>query len=240
MRSIQLLSFSLVLIIAACQPANTNTVPERVPGQLKVGFDVDDTILFSRDNFLKAPHMSDDPDHLDYGWVNLHDSLYSVIIEPVADIIGFLRSKGHAVYFITARPGINGQALARHLSRELGFTVAMNQNLFFAPKRKDPKTGYKFTTKHERISQLGLHIFYGDADNDMVAASLAGVRGVRIVRDPRSVVAYSKNYFGDTRATPSEAAPYSEEQYQQFLAKGVGPYGETIYPIYTTPKEPVD
>jgi len=86
---------------------------------------------------------------------------------------------------------------------------------------------------------LGLHIFYGDAYNDMVAASVAGVRGVRVVRDVRSVEAYSSNYFGDTRSEPKVSAPYSESQYQQFIAKGVGPYGETIFPIFSFPQDTV-
>ena len=232
MRSINLLVLTVTVLLTACVTPEASSVPQPVLGQLKVGFDIDDTILFSRDNFLKAPHMSDNPDHIDYGWVNQHDSLYTVTIQPIAKLISFLRAHGHEVYFITARPGINGDAVARHLTRELGFDITLNENLFFSPKSKDAVSGHKYTTKHIRISELGLHIFYGDSDNDMVAASIAGVRGVRVVRDARSVEAYSKNYFGDPRSTPKPKAPYSEEEYQQFLSNGVGPYGETIYPIY--------
>ena len=232
MRLIKLIVLTATVFISACVTPEAKIEPQPVLGQLKVGFDIDDTVLFSRDNFLKAQQLSDDPDHLDYGWVNLHDSLYSVTIQPIAELIGFLRAHGHEVYFITARPGINGDAVARHLTRELGFDITLNENLFFSPKFKDTVSGYKFTTKHNRISELGLHIYYGDADNDMVAASIAGVRGVRVVRDARSVEAYSKNYFGDTRSAPQPQAPFSEEDYQKFLAGGVGPYGETIYPIY--------
>jgi len=236
MKHSQILVLSLVLLITACQTSKPDPLPQQqIKGQLKVGFDVDDTILFSRENFLIAPHLSEDPDHIDFGWVNTHDSLYSVTIEPIAELIGFLRSQGHEVYFITARPGINGAAVARHLSRELRFPVVVNKNLFFSPKSKDSVSGIKYTTKHLLISQLGLHIFYGDADNDMVAASVAGVRGVRVVRDSRSVEAYSKNYFGDTRSSKTEGSPYSMKEYAQFLNSGVGPYGETIYPIYWEP-----
>lgn len=226
-----LVLFATVFLIG-CQLQPGHTVrPE--PGRLKVGFDIDDTVLFSRDTFLKAPHMSDDPDHLDYGWVNTHDSLYSVTIEPIRQLISFLRAQGHEIYFITARPGINGETVARHLTREYGFPIVKDQNLFFATKRLDPQSGKKLTTKHEVISKLGLHIFYGDADNDMVAAAVAGVRGVRVVRDQRSVVAYGKNYFGDmTAGERSDAAPFDSLTYDKFLKQGVGPYGETIYPLY--------
>ncbi len=234
MRYLQILNFTLLLTLIACAvPENTRQLEPQV-GKLKVGFDIDDTVLFSRDNFLLAPHMSDDPDHLDYGWVNLHDSLHSVIIEPVAELIGYLRAHGHTIYFITARPGINGEAVARHLSRELNFPVVVDENLFFSPKEREPETGHKFTTKHKRISSLGLHIFYGDSDTDIIAASIAGVRAVRVVRDPRSVEAYSRNYFGDTRGEPKSRAPFSEREYQKFISGGVGPFGETIYPIFSS------
>ncbi len=240
MRKNKLIVLSVVMIFTACISPQASKTSEPVVGQLKVGFDIDDTVLFSRDNFLKAPHMSDDPDHLGYGWVNQHDSLYSVTIQPIAELISFLRAHGHEVFFITARPGINGAAVARHLTRELGFAVELNKNLFFSPKKKDASSGTKYTTKHEVISDLGLHIYYGDADNDMVAASIAGVRGVRVVRDSRSVEAYSKNYFGDTRSIPGPQAPYSEQEYQKFLFSGVGPYGETIYPIYFAYQDSTD
>jgi len=232
MRFLNVLFMCAVLSLSACVSPDVPTSSQPEPGQLKVGFDIDDTVLFSRDNFLKAPHMGEDPDHVDFGWVNQHDSLYSVTIQPIAKLITFLRAHGHEVYFITARPGINGAAVGRHLTRELGFPVVLGKNLFFSAKKKDPVSGHRFTTKHETISKLGLHIFYGDSDTDIIAASIAGVRAVRVVRDARSVEAYSKNYFGDTRSAPKAKAPYSEDDYQKFLSNAVGPYGETIYPIY--------
>ncbi len=74
------------LIITGCHPVKTSAAPEKVLGQLKVGFDIDDTILLSRENFLKAPPSSDNPDHVDFSWINTHDSLYSVIIEPISQL----------------------------------------------------------------------------------------------------------------------------------------------------------
>jgi len=232
MRLLQFSVITALLVLSSCYSPETSAKPDPVVGQLRVGFDIDDTVLFSRDNFLIAPKDSTNSDHIDFGWVNTHDSLHSVIIKPVADLIGFLRAQGHEVYFITARPGVNGETVGRFLSSELGFLVEKNKNLFFATKRKDPKTGFKFTTKHEVITKLGLHIFYGDSDNDMVAASVAGVRGVRVVRDARSVDAYSRNYFGDTKSEFKASAPFNLQVYEQFLGKGVGPYGETIFPLY--------
>lgn len=239
MRTVPFLILGVVFMTTACMPPDLSLSKNPVLGKLRVGFDIDDTILFSRDNFLKAPHMSEDPDNVDFGWVNRHDSLYSVIIKPIAELITFYQSQGHEIYFITARPGMNGEYVGRHLTRELGFPVEMGKNLFFSAKKKDPVSGHRFTTKHETISLLGLHIFYGDSDTDMVAASVAGVRAVRVVRDQRSVLAYSKNYFGNTRSSEG-GSPYSDDDYRRFLANGVGPYGETIFPIYLQDKAPQD
>ncbi|MBT4993778.1 MAG: hypothetical protein HOM93_10215, partial [Candidatus Marinimicrobia bacterium] len=83
MRSFKLVILSVIIVFTACVSPEVSKTEAPVLGQLKVGFDIDDTILFSRDNFLKAPHMSDDPDHVDFGWVNTHDSLYSVTIQPI-------------------------------------------------------------------------------------------------------------------------------------------------------------
>lgn len=232
-RTLQLLFAVLIVnLFLACQPQVA--VEDHVMGKgiLKVGFDIDDTIVFSRDNFLIAPHLSDDPDHVDYNWINSHDYQYSKIIKPTAELVWFLKSLGHEVYFITARPGVNGDSLAIFLSDELGFQVKKDEQLFFSPKEYDPESGHKYTTKHRVISKLGLHIYVGDSDNDMIAASIAGVRAVRIVRDQSSIDEYSRNYFGDTKQGNTKSAPFSNREYQKFLRGGVGPFGETIYPIF--------
>ena len=48
-------------------------------GALNVGFDIDDTILFSRDVFLNIPKDKRDP--IDYGWVNKQDRKASILYQ---------------------------------------------------------------------------------------------------------------------------------------------------------------
>ena len=230
--------FFLLIIstILTCQPNGSTETEKATIGQLRVGFDIDDTIVFSRDNFQNAQKLSEDPGQLDYGWINTHDSLYSSIIQPMAELIAYYRAQGHEVYFITARPGTNGEAVGRYLSQQLGFKIMKGKNLFFAPKERDPVSGKKYTTKHRHINRLGLHIYFGDSD--MVAASIAGVRAVRVVRDQRSVDAYSSNYIGDMKSKTKPAAPFDSADYLSFLSGGVGPYGETIYPIFDDSRLP--
>ena len=96
-------------------------------GQLTVGFDIDDTVLFSRDVFLNIPNDKRNP--IDYGWVNTHDDGMSIYIEPTVKLIDYFISNGHNVLFITARSGENGENLAAFLSRGLNFSIKKNKNL---------------------------------------------------------------------------------------------------------------
>ena len=90
-------------------------------GQLNVGFDIDDTVVFSRDVFLNIPKDKRNP--IDYGWVNTQDDGMSIYIDPTVKLINYFISNGHNVLFITARSGENGEALATFLSQGLGFPI---------------------------------------------------------------------------------------------------------------------
>jgi len=197
-------------------------------GILRVGFDVDDTILFSRDVFLNLPEDKQNP--TDWRWINSHDEDFSLIMEPTVELVHFFRDNGHKVFFITARPGPNGDILAKFLTDELMFPVKVNKNLFFSPKEKI--NGVRYTTKQRIIKRLRLDLFYGDADSDMIAALKAGVHPVRIVRHKDSIVSYGSNYFGNTIDKPSTKNPFSLEDLNIFYSSNVGIFGESIYPIF--------
>lgn len=220
----------LTIFVAGCAPV-AKSPPDDL-GRLVVGFDIDDTILYSEDNFLAVPPNPHEPGQLDYAWINSHDSVYSKVITDMAKLVHFFRAQGHSVYFITARPGVNGDYLARFLTRELGFPIVVGQNLYFSPKKRDPETGIRHTVKHRLIRELGIHVFYGDSDTDIVAALAGGAHPVRVVRDPKSLHAYSRNHFGDIMNEPGAANPFTPEDYRRFIMGSVGPYGETIFPIY--------
>jgi len=197
-------------------------------GILRVGFDVDDTILFSRDVFLNLPDDKQNP--TDWSWINAHDEDFSLIMEPTVELVHFFHDNGHKVFFITARPGPNGDILAKFLTEELMFPIKVNKNLFFSPKEKI--NGVRYTTKQRIIKRLRLDLFYGDADSDMIAALKAGVHPVRIVRHKDSIVSYGSNYFGNTIDKPSTKNPFSLEDLNIFYSSNVGIFGESIYPIF--------
>lgn len=203
-------------------------------GQLNVGFDIDDTVLFSRDVFLNIPKDKRNP--IDYGWVNTHDDGMSIYIEPTVRLINYFISNGHNVSFITARSGENGEALATFLSEGLGFPIKKNIDLFFAPSEEI--NGKNHTTKHRIMERLNLDLFYGDGDSDIIAALKAGVHPVRIVRNDSSISQYGPNYFGNTLNGRTKNNPYNREDLNTFYSGSVGMFGESIYPIiWKGPKE---
>ena len=65
-------------------------------GILNVGFDIDDTILFSRDVFLNIPENKKNP--IDYSWINEQDEKLSVFIEPTVELINYFSGNGHNLF----------------------------------------------------------------------------------------------------------------------------------------------
>ena len=57
-------------------------------GALNVGFDIDDTILFSRDVFQSIPKNKRHP--IDYSWVNKQDEKLSIFIDPTVDLVALV------------------------------------------------------------------------------------------------------------------------------------------------------
>ena len=220
MNKSKLLNHFLVIVLCSCSLFSRS-------GVLNVGFDIDDTVLFSRDVFLSIPKDKRDP--IDYGWINTHDDGLSIYIKPTVDLKNYFITNGHNVFFITARPGTNGEVLATFLSRGLNFPVKKNKNLFFSPSERID--GKSHTTKHKIMKRLKLDLFYGDGDSDIVASLKAGVHPVRIVRHEKSIIEYGPNYFGNTVDGKTKKSPYGVEDLNIFYSGKVGMFGETIYPI---------
>ena len=197
------------------------------PGILKVGFDIDDTVLYSEPAFQH--YIKEHGTLIDYGWINANDNQFSIPITPTVELVHFFKTNGHEVYFITARSGENGDILAEYLTIVLGYEIRKNVNLFFMPK--DTLNGKKYTSKHIKMNELGLDLFYGDSDLDIIAALKAGIHPVRVVRHQKSLNQYGANYFGNTNKGDSKKVPFNSDDLEKFYNKSVGVFGESIYPI---------
>lgn len=197
------------------------------PGILKVGFDIDDTVLFTEPMFQY--HIQDHGLPIDFGWINANDRKFSKPITPTIELVHFFRENGHEVFFITARPGKNGEILAEYLTSILGYEVKKDVDLFFMPK--DTLNNVKYTSKHRKMNELGLDLFYGDSDTDIIAALKAGIHPIRVLRHEKSIQQYGANYFGNTNKGDSKKSPFDAEDLNSFYGKSVGVFGESIYPI---------
>ncbi len=181
-----------------------------------VGFDIDDTLLFSTPAFGRGfmtggtPAPTDttfwtavngcDPG-CDAQTITLADGSTkdlpatdpSAVKSRAYELVQYHLALGQQVYAITARPDINGDVLRDYLQAQFGID---RNNVYFEP-----------VMKTDRMAQLGLDVFYGDSDSDITdARKVPGrtVLGVRFERSPKSsyrdgmrLAKYHPGYYGE-------------------------------------------
>jgi acid phosphatase (class B) len=149
---------------------------------ITVGFDVDDTLLFSSPGFYYGTSNREgeggtnkygkDPFENDLFWREMNSGLdkFSLPKETARKLIALHKSRGDEIWFITARPKTEGETLSGLLNAT--FDLAGNPPVIFA--------GY--TPKTHFIKQHRIQLYYGDSDTDVTEAQEAGIRVVRILR----------------------------------------------------------
>ena len=133
-----------------------------------IGFDIDDTVVFSSPAFTHAKATKGGS-----FWerVNTSDHLSLPLTHTLALVREHLRL-GHAVYLITARRHTQGETLSATMATLLGIPAS---HVYFRDKGKAAL-----------IQELGITTFYGDSDTDITDAQAAGATGVRVPRHPAS------------------------------------------------------
>lgn len=176
-----------IIIFSGCakQPVMNN--------KLKVGFDVDDTLLFSTPAFKKGFDSDVKAFSSEY-WiiVNKSDREHSIIKKKTAELLKMHQLEGDEVFIITARHPDGGDVLKEFLTEIFNVPAG---NIFFETEGKK-----------ERLKRLGLNVYYGDSDSDISAAINAGVKPFRILRTNKS--SYKKKFnpgaYGEEIITGSE------------------------------------
>jgi acid phosphatase (class B) len=186
MISLLLLSVSPVL---HASPENPNYVTiEDIEASLKdlppmnVGFDVDETVLFSSPTFyhLSQTHCdgvlegcNDEPGYWDKA--NRLDT-FSLPKSAGVTLVKMHLARGDKIYFITARPYTKSETLSEIL-RDLFDAPALEPVVF---------VGYAAGTspKVPAIKERNIQIYYGDSDGDIRAAQdpINNIRGIRMLR----------------------------------------------------------
>jgi len=172
-----LVVFLLFLSLSAAY-AQGQTQPIVQPAQetakkLKVGFDLDDTLIFSTPAFNKG--FKSVHERFSRGFwtlVNKSDRDNSTVKEGAKRILDEHKEHGDEIFIVTARGPYGTQPLLDYIAET--FNVK-KENVFFEPRGKT-----------DRIKRLGLDIYYGDADSDISDTIQAGAKGIRIERSETS------------------------------------------------------
>lgn len=134
---------------------------------LKVGFDYDDTLIFSTPAFRAGAASGEKPYSEGY-WrvVNQSFNLEKVKLVPMTTALIY-KALGFDVVIITARQGYGGEELQEHWK-------------WFA---KD----FYFERNKSSVLEKGRFVaFFGDSDSDITEALEAGVRPIRVKRSKKS------------------------------------------------------
>lgn len=161
------------------------------------GFDLDDTLLFSSPAFNKGFNNAEEPFSAEF-WriVNSSDEGNSCVKPTMVDLLERHRDAGHEIYIITARERYNSDVLKDYASDKFDIP---SDHVFLEP---DGKT--------ERLTDLGIDVYYGDSDSDISDAQDGNIKGVRVLRSPESGYDAKHNPGKyDEPYVPNSAPPHS-------------------------------
>jgi len=181
---VKLLPIVLSIILSSCVATDysrkvyINASVSQKKEVLRVGFDLDDTLLFSTPAFKKGFDSNFERFSPEF-WkvVNSSDREVSKIKESVFRILKDYQKKGAEIFIITSRKKYGVEPLLK----------------FIKEKFNVPRSHVYFThEKADVLAKLGIDIYFGDSDTDISAALDAGCKPVRILRNPES--SYKSNY----------------------------------------------
>lgn len=150
---------------------------------ISVGFDIDDTLMFSAPGFYRGSQIygnryTSNPEfwkQMNNGWDE-----FSVPKQVGRDLIAMHLRRHDHIYFVTARSKTDTETVSAILKKSFDIPASdMNPVIFSGSKHGE-------NTKTPWLQQLGIKIYYGDADADIQAAHDANARGIRVLRATNS------------------------------------------------------
>ena len=176
---------SEILATAPVHWVSVDQIAASLEGQppMAVGFDVDDTVLFSSPCFyygkMKYSPTSEDYLKMDAFWTDIHTNncdQYSIPKDVARKLIDLHTARGDDIYFITGRTrGSGGETLTAAIKK--AFDIEKMNDVVFTASSEN---------KVEFLKDHKLKIYYGDADSDMKAAIAADIRPIRVMRAQNS------------------------------------------------------
>ncbi|MBD2810657.1 acid phosphatase AphA [Xenorhabdus sp. Vera] len=153
---------------------------------MAVGFDIDDTVLFSSPGFYrgKLEYSPNDHSYLKNPefWEKMNNEWdkFSMPKEIGIELVQMHLKRGDEVYFITGRTKTKTETVTKYLQEGLHIPVNKMNAVIFAGDEPG---------KNNKISWMKdnkLKIYYGDADADIAASRELNIRGIRILRASNS------------------------------------------------------
>lgn len=150
-------------------------------GKLHVGFDIDDTLLFSSPGFYNAVTSLCNGNFTkcairDDFWYKINNGAddYSLPKEIAFELIKMHQERGDNIFYITARAETKEEVVTPLIEKI--FSIEKMNNVIF--------TG---GDKTQAMLDNDIQIYYGDADGDMLDAQSAKARPIRVLRAKNSM-----------------------------------------------------
>ncbi|WP_342322634.1 acid phosphatase AphA [Kosakonia sp. BYX6] len=157
---------------------------ERPP--MAVGFDIDDTVLFSSPGFWRGKKTWS-PDSEAYlqnpaFWEKMNNGWdeFSIPKEAARQLIAMHVKRGDSIFFITGRSQTKTETVSKTLQDDFLIPAANMNPVIFA----GDQTGQNNKTQWLKAKQI--RIFYGDSDSDITAARDSEARPIRVLRASNS------------------------------------------------------
>lgn len=151
-----------------------------------VGFDIDDTLLFSSPGFYrgKQEFSPNDESYLKNPafWEKMNNGWddFSIPKEAARALIDLHLKRGDKIYFITGRSQTKTETVTATLQKDFAIPKAALNPVIFAGDKPGQNT------KVQWLKDKGITLYYGDSDGDIKAAREVGARGVRLLRAANS------------------------------------------------------
>lgn len=162
-------------------------MPSGAKGAKVVGFDIDDTLLWSEPAFRLAREAKAEPFSTPF-WriLNESDRLVSRVKRKALELVRWHQRQGARVIAVTKRQEAGrGDVVRAFIAQTFGIA---KDSVFFEPNGKT-----------DRLKAEKAELFYGDSDGDIEDAKAAGIPGVRFLRSPHTTYRgdYNAGKFGE-------------------------------------------
>ncbi|MDC9588413.1 acid phosphatase AphA [Xenorhabdus sp. XENO-10] len=153
---------------------------------MAVGFDIDDTVMFSSPGFYrgKLEYSPNDESYLKKTefWEKMNNGWdkFSMPKKIGIELVQMHLKRGDDIYFITGRTATKTETVTKYVQEGLHIPADKMHNIIFAGDEPNKNDKTSWMKNHK------LKIYYGDADADIAAARELNIRGIRILRASNS------------------------------------------------------